>query len=233
MWRLVKSAEQRWPRAAGHITLDARQGAIAQHSRKERGCQFRQMRNRCFGDVARASRPLWHGHPARAFLRLVLAVDGPLFPVVKGDFMAAGAGRSRHSGRDARATNDQQDCTPRGERSIIIECKARPRECSSATVTARWRSEHKPGLSAPREVSSMLPDPIKRQRIRGLEELLEIEYEKLNDFQKDLAMTSSAPARFELRQLAAALPPRACSRLTVRRAHPPPAGSARTCGSAA
>ena len=35
-------------------------------------------------DVARASRPLVRGHPARAFL--------------------AGAGRSRDSGRDARAT---------------------------------------------------------------------------------------------------------------------------------
>jgi hypothetical protein len=46
----------------------------------------------------------------------------------------------------------------------------------------------------------MLPDPIKRQRIRALEELLEIEYEKLNDFQKDLAITASAAAKFELRQ---------------------------------
>jgi len=46
----------------------------------------------------------------------------------------------------------------------------------------------------------MPPDPIKRQRIRALEELLEIEYEKLNDFQKELAITSGAAAKFELRQ---------------------------------
>ena len=63
--------------------------------------------------VARASRPLWHGPPfaplkasfARAYLRLVLTVDKPHFPGVKGNFMAAGARRSCHSGRDARATN--------------------------------------------------------------------------------------------------------------------------------
>jgi len=50
-------------------------------------------------------------------------------------------------------------------------------------------------------VSSVRPDSINRQRISALEELLEIEYEKLNDFQKDLAITASAAAKFELRQL--------------------------------
>src|SRR5208337_2000579 len=56
-------------------------------------------------EVARASRPLWHGHLARALLRLLLALHRPAFPGVEKDFPAAGAGRSRHSGRDARATN--------------------------------------------------------------------------------------------------------------------------------
>ena len=56
-------------------------------------------------EVARASRPLWHGHLARALLRLLLALGRPVFPGVEEDFRAAGAGRSRHSGRDARATN--------------------------------------------------------------------------------------------------------------------------------
>jgi hypothetical protein len=98
-------------------------------------------------EVARASRPLGHGHPfaalricdffdclrkqglktkdlsalkrptnqkksqtlragsARALLRLVLALARPLFPGVEGNFPAAGAGHSRHSGRDAGGTN--------------------------------------------------------------------------------------------------------------------------------
>jgi hypothetical protein len=61
--------------------------------------------------LARAPRPLWRGHPfaplragsARALLRLIWGCGGPLF---KGglSFLQAGAGRSRHSGRDARAT---------------------------------------------------------------------------------------------------------------------------------
>ena len=46
----------------------------------------------------------------------------------------------------------------------------------------------------------MSSDSIKHQRIGQLEELLELEYEKLGDFQKELAITSSAPAKFELRQ---------------------------------
>jgi len=37
-------------------------------------------------------------------------------------------------------------------------------------------------------------------RIEHLEELLEIEYEKLAEFEKELAITSSAPQKFELRQ---------------------------------
>lgn len=37
-------------------------------------------------------------------------------------------------------------------------------------------------------------------RIKHLEELLEIEYEKLGEFEKELAITSSAPQKFELRQ---------------------------------
>jgi len=56
-------------------------------------------------EVARASRPLWHGHLARALLRLLLALGRPVSPGAEEDFPAAGAGRSRHSGRDARATN--------------------------------------------------------------------------------------------------------------------------------
>jgi hypothetical protein len=43
-------------------------------------------------------------------------------------------------------------------------------------------------------------DPVKQQRIRALEELLEIEYEKLSDFQKVLAITSSVPEKFDLKQ---------------------------------
>jgi hypothetical protein len=62
------------------------------------------------------------------------------------------------------------------------------------------RFEHKLGLAGPCEVSPVRPDSINRQRIRDLEELLEIEYEKVNDFQKELAITSSAAAKFELRQ---------------------------------
>ena len=46
----------------------------------------------------------------------------------------------------------------------------------------------------------MSPDPIRRQRINHLEELLEIEYEKLSEFQKEIAITAAAPAKFELRQ---------------------------------
>jgi len=55
--------------------------------------------------VARVSRPLWRGHPARTLCSPDLALNGPLFPGAEGGFLAAGAGRSRHSGRDARATN--------------------------------------------------------------------------------------------------------------------------------
>jgi hypothetical protein len=43
-------------------------------------------------------------------------------------------------------------------------------------------------------------DNIKRQRISQLEELLEIEYEKLGEFRKELAVVAGAPAKFELRQ---------------------------------
>jgi hypothetical protein len=43
-------------------------------------------------------------------------------------------------------------------------------------------------------------DPLRRQRISQLEELLELEYEKLTDFQKEIVVTASAPAKFELRQ---------------------------------
>ena len=48
------------------------------------------------GEVGRASRPLWHGHPARALLRLVLVFGRPLFPRGKTGLRAAGVGRSRH-----------------------------------------------------------------------------------------------------------------------------------------
>ncbi len=65
-----------------------------------------------FAEVARASRPLWHGHPfatlipgsTRALLRPTLGMDRPLFPVVEEGLLPAGAGRARHSGRDARVT---------------------------------------------------------------------------------------------------------------------------------
>jgi hypothetical protein len=46
----------------------------------------------------------------------------------------------------------------------------------------------------------MRADPIRRQKIDHLEELLEIEYEKLHEFQREMAITASAPAKFELRQ---------------------------------
>jgi len=46
----------------------------------------------------------------------------------------------------------------------------------------------------------VLPEPMKPQRISALERLLEIEYEKLSEFQRELAITASAPAKFELRQ---------------------------------
>ena len=46
----------------------------------------------------------------------------------------------------------------------------------------------------------MVPDTIKRQRLESLEELLENEYEKLGEFQKEIAITASAGAKFELRQ---------------------------------
>ena len=40
----------------------------------------------------------------------------------------------------------------------------------------------------------------KQQRIAQLEELLEIEYEKLSAFRTEMAVSASAPSRFELRQ---------------------------------
>jgi hypothetical protein len=73
VWRLAQSAEKRSRRATARTTLDARKGAIAQHSRKERGVSIRAL-----GVVARASRPLWRGHHARALLRLVLVLDRSL-----------------------------------------------------------------------------------------------------------------------------------------------------------
>ena len=42
--------------------------------------------------------------------------------------------------------------------------------------------------------------PVKRERMVHLDELLEIEYEKLAEFQKELAISASANAKFELRQ---------------------------------
>lgn len=62
------------------------------------------------------------------------------------------------------------------------------------------RLEQDLGLTGPYEVSSVRPDSIKRQRIRDLEKLLEIEYEKLSEFQKELTINSSAAAKFELQQ---------------------------------
>jgi hypothetical protein len=62
------------------------------------------------------------------------------------------------------------------------------------------RFELKLRLSGPCEVSAMPVDQIKRQRIRALEELLGIEYEKLSDFRKELAITSSAAVKFDLQQ---------------------------------
>lgn len=62
------------------------------------------------------------------------------------------------------------------------------------------RFEQNLGLAGPCEVSPVRPDSINPQRIRDLEELLEIEYAKVNDFQKELAITASAAAKFELRQ---------------------------------
>jgi hypothetical protein len=46
----------------------------------------------------------------------------------------------------------------------------------------------------------MAISPSTNLRIAHLEELLEIEYEKLGAFEQELAITSSAPAKFELRQ---------------------------------
>ncbi|MBD2099721.1 hypothetical protein [Leptolyngbya sp. FACHB-261] len=46
----------------------------------------------------------------------------------------------------------------------------------------------------------MRPDRINQQRLIHLEEILEIEYEKLGEFQKELDLSASANANFELRQ---------------------------------
>jgi hypothetical protein len=62
------------------------------------------------------------------------------------------------------------------------------------------RFEKTLGLGEPCEESSVRPDSINRRRIRDLENLLEIEYEKLSEFQKELAITSSASAKFEVQQ---------------------------------
>jgi hypothetical protein len=65
-------------------------------------------------EVARAPRPLWHGQlapmcrgPALALLRIGWALGRTPFPRGEGGCPAAraGAGRSRHSGRDGRATS--------------------------------------------------------------------------------------------------------------------------------
>jgi hypothetical protein len=47
---------------------------------------------------------------------------------------------------------------------------------------------------------AMQPDSVRRQRIRDLEGLLGLEYEKLAAFEEELAVASSAAAKFELRQ---------------------------------
>ena len=39
-----------------------------------------------------------------------------------------------------------------------------------------------------------------RQRLADLEDLLELQYEKLGEFEKDLALNPSTPAKFELKQ---------------------------------
>jgi hypothetical protein len=61
-------------------------------------------------EVARASHPLWHGHPARALLRRALVHDRPVLSAVEGNSPAAGAGGSRDSGRDARGTRESGPC---------------------------------------------------------------------------------------------------------------------------
>ncbi|HIK05505.1 MAG TPA: hypothetical protein IGS40_12470 [Trichormus sp. M33_DOE_039] len=46
----------------------------------------------------------------------------------------------------------------------------------------------------------MLPQKLNRQRLDSLEEILEIEYEKLGYFQKEIATTANATVKFELKQ---------------------------------
>jgi SEFIR domain-containing protein len=72
---------------------------------------------------------------------------------------------------------------------------------TAATADYSARSSPMPDQrTGPGEVPAMRPDPIRRQRIRQLEELLEIEYEKLSEFQKEIAVNASPIAKFELRQ---------------------------------
>ncbi|AFY57071.1 hypothetical protein Riv7116_4652 [Rivularia sp. PCC 7116] len=46
----------------------------------------------------------------------------------------------------------------------------------------------------------MVSDRINRQRLKSLEEILEIEYEKLSEFQKEIKRTSYFKAKLELQQ---------------------------------
>lgn len=46
----------------------------------------------------------------------------------------------------------------------------------------------------------MLPNQIDCQRLDVLEEILEIQYEKLGEFQRELALEANAKAKFELKQ---------------------------------
>lgn len=46
----------------------------------------------------------------------------------------------------------------------------------------------------------MTANPIKRQRMEALEDVLEIEYAKLGEFQRVLAISASAPEKFQLRE---------------------------------
>ena len=91
-------------------------------------------------EVARASRPLWHGHLARALLRLLLALDRPVSPGAEEDFPAAGAGRPRHSGRDARATNFSPPSAE--EAKPFNSCVAKPTLCHVRRERCRIPSRH-------------------------------------------------------------------------------------------
>ena len=95
--------------------------------------------------------------------------------------------------RKGYLTGGFEDLENRKFPEIMVEGETRAK-----AILAEFGQSH--GDVPPQEVRPMQPDDRKEQRIGQLEKVLRIEYDKLNAFEQEIAINSSEPAKFELRQ---------------------------------